>query len=331
MRLRTYTAPTMPEAMQLVRHEMGDEAIIVSTHKETDGLSCRVIAAIEDDLQPTNDDQLPDAEADPGPTLEERQALIRQVLMAHGLPPHMLPGLIQACETHDVEEPALTLAAALDACINFKPCEVNAQQAPIVIVGAPGAGKTITVAKIAAQAILAGKQVFVATTDAKRAGGVEQLAAFTRILDIDLKCPKSIDDLLGNLDAIRTADFAIIDTAGVNPFNEDEMENLRAISDTVDGELMLVLAAGGDAMESADTARAFNDIGAARMIISRLDMTRRLVGILAAAIAGRMGIANVSINPKVAEGLSKINPVSMARLMMPESGIDETNEQKVSQ
>ena len=53
-------------------------------------------------------------------------------------------------------------------------------------------------------------------------------------------------------------------------------------------------------------------------------MTRRLGGILAAALAGRIAIANVSINPQVADGLSRINPVSLAQLIVPDT--DDTGE-----
>ena len=37
MRLKTYTAPTMAEAMEMARQEMGEDAIIVSTQRGTGG------------------------------------------------------------------------------------------------------------------------------------------------------------------------------------------------------------------------------------------------------------------------------------------------------
>ena len=80
---------------------------------------------------------------------------------------------------------------------------------------------------------------------------------------------------------------------------------------------MLVLAAGGDALEAADIAREFSRIGATRLVVTRLDMTRRLGSILAAADAGKLSLSDVSINPDVAEGINPINPVSLARLIMP--------------
>ena len=46
MRLKTFSAPTTAEAMQLVRDEIGDDAIIVSTHRDTDGEAVRIIVSM---------------------------------------------------------------------------------------------------------------------------------------------------------------------------------------------------------------------------------------------------------------------------------------------
>ncbi len=48
MRLKTFNAPTLAEAMEAVRAEMGDDAIIVSTQRGAEGGGARVVAALED-------------------------------------------------------------------------------------------------------------------------------------------------------------------------------------------------------------------------------------------------------------------------------------------
>ena len=78
-----------------------------------------------------------------------------------------------------------------------------------------------------------------------------------------------------------------------------------------------MLAAGGDASEAADIGEAFGTSGATRLLATRLDMTRRLGAILAAADAGQLMFSEVSLNPHVATGLCAVNPVSMARLILP--------------
>lgn len=323
MRLKNYTAPTMSDAMAMVRGDMGDAAIIVSTQVDADDGLCWVTAALEDDAEIAEETPPPHDAAPMDPA--ERHDFLAQVLTAHGLPQHLTERMLRDCDIADeTADAAMALAAAIDMGIGFKPIDFEVRNRPLMLVGPPGAGKTITAAKLAAHARFAGKQVFIATTDTKRAGGVEQLQAFTDILEMDLVTAPDVDGLSAHLDAIAAADATIIDSAGANPFDDEQMQSLRALAGAAGAELVLVLAAGADAMESADTARAFAEIGAARMVVSRLDMTRRLGGILAAALAGRIAIANVSINPQVADGLSRINPVSLAQLIVPDT--DDTGE-----
>ncbi len=95
------------------------------------------------------------------------------------------------------------------------------------------------------------------------------------------------------------------------------MDYLKALTRSADVEPILVLAAGGDAGEAADIGESFSACGATRILATRLDMTRRLGAIFAAADAGQLMFSEVSLNPHVATGLCAINPVSMARMILP--------------
>ena len=108
-----------------------------------------------------------------------------------------------------------------------------------------------------------------------------------------------------------------IDSPGLNPFSHHDMDYLKGLVNAADVEPILVLAAGGDASEAADIGEAFGAAGATRLLATRLDMTRRLGAILAAADGGQLMFSEVSLNPHVATGLCAINPVSMARLILP--------------
>ena len=48
MQLKTFSAPTTAEAMQLVRNEIGNDAIIVSTHSDTDGEAVRILVSMDE-------------------------------------------------------------------------------------------------------------------------------------------------------------------------------------------------------------------------------------------------------------------------------------------
>ena len=312
MRLKTYSSATMAEAMDLVRQEMGEDAIIVATRRGSKGEGVRVTAATES--IPSIDIDL-EAVGKVG-RLGSLETL-HQALLYHATPKLLLERLLEAAAAVRADDPITATAGALEVCFAFSPLPESGDGTPIMLIGTPGTGKTVTVAKLAARAILAKKTVDMVSTDTQRAGGIEQLAAFARILGIELKTADTPEAMHRAIESCTAGSLFYIDTAGTNPFSDAEMDNLSSLIGAAKAEPVLVLAAGGDALESADIAASFAAIGATRMLITRLDMTRRLGSVLAAADAGGFEFCDVSVTPHVADGLSPINPVSLARLIIP--------------
>jgi flagellar biosynthesis protein FlhF len=56
------------------------------------------------------------------------------------------------------------------------------------------------------------------------------------------------------------------------------------------------------------------------MIATRIDAARRLGSIIAAADTGKLSLAQFSMTPYIARGLSTMNPMSLARLFLDEPG-----------
>ncbi|MDD9877239.1 MAG: hypothetical protein OXR84_07335 [Magnetovibrio sp.] len=313
MRVKTFTAETTAAAMDMVRDTLGNDAIIVSTRTATDG-STSVTAAVEP-ATPANEDF---EQHEPLVFPDETEGTIRQALTYHGVPPWLANRLAKKAAASGADTAALALAAALDDQFSFLPLAAQWPEGPLLLVGPPGAGKTITAAKLCARERLERRPVAVISTDTKRAGGIEQLAAFTRILDLDLITAPGPADLLDAVEGIDTASTRIvIDTPGLNPFDEEQAAVLIEIAKAARGSVVLVLAAGNDPMEAADLARAYGDLGANRMIVTRLDLARRYGGLLAAAEGAGLGLAEVSISAQVAEGLIPVSPVAMAKLILP--------------
>ena len=117
---------------------------------------------------------------------------------------------------------------------------------------------------------------------------------------------------------IRTiGDMVVIDTTGASPFDAQEMGALDQLRRSAEIEPLLVLAAGGDAIDSISIAEGFVALGCRRMIATRLDLSHRLGTLLTMAEATGLAFAGVSDTPRIAEGVSPVNPVSLARLILP--------------
>ena len=84
-----------------------------------------------------------------------------------------------------------------------------------------------------------------------------------------------------------------------------------------DIEPILVMGAGADANESGEIARIFSTMGVRRMVTTRLDVARRLGGLLNAAHEGGLSFAEMSDTPQVADGLQGLNPKKMSKILMP--------------
>ena len=346
MRLKIFTAATLAEAMARVRSEMGEDAIIVST--QMDARSARVTAAVEGPDPPVPWDGLEDSPeeapqesweswdagegtaADPSSpaaggargTLVNGSAEdeIRQALSFHGVPCPLTQRLIRATATLNATGALMALAGALDRTFGFAPLSHQDDLRPLMLIGPPGAGKTLTVVKLATRLRREGRTLTIITTDTRRAGGVEQLEAFTRILGIGLTAAASPAEVAA---ALRRHDNAVadgpvlIDTAGANPFFGNDISKLGEIVDAAAAEAVLVLPAGGDAMEMMDTAAAFACLRVRRLLATRLDAVRRLGGLLAAVDAGRASFSEGGISHRVVDSLVPLNPVALARAILP--------------
>lgn len=298
MRLKLYRAPRMAQAMAQVRAELGERALILATRHV--GGEVEVTAALEPD-EPVLPAPVPPTVL-PAPPVDPRR---NSALNFHGVPASLLGEL----QRGDLES---TLAKA------FAFTSLPLQNRPLLIAGPPGAGKTLTVAKLATRLVMAGVKPLVITADGQRAGATEQLAAFTKLLGINLivAChPVTVGRALTR----RERDAPVlIDSPGCDAFDPTQVDELLALAASSDAVIVLVLPAGLDPAEAMDIARAYAAAGANLMVATKLDLARRLGGILAAAGAG-LALTEGGVGSGAADGLLPITPGWLAARLL--SGI----------
>ncbi len=366
MRLKTFQAQSMPEAMRLVKEALGDDAIIVSSRKLKDEV--KVTAVLDEtpvgDMEEQDDPSgigfaIQDTEIGEGERFdfddrdqdtpsfevvndfegfskrlgaimdyndlsraEAEQEIISQlmnVFIKHGLSSELSNIILTHIESSlSLEEPRQALEETVDALFNFYDLPEGAHKNPIVVVGEPGSGKTLSVAKMAAKAVINDMKPCVISFDTVRAGGIEQLAAFTTLLKLPLIKVNSPDQLKDALKDHADADQIIIDSPGINPFDADEMKSLYDYISVCNMDMILAMPAGNDSYESSEVARAFSLIGARYLLPTRVDIARRIGGLLTAAYDAQMAFIGLADASSVADGLKNASPLDVVNMIIPE-------------
>lgn len=310
MRLKTFAADTLPEAMEQVRERLGADAVILSTEDDPDGGGVRVTAALNDEP-----DEPAVFETDDG--LEIFQQL-SEALEYHRVPVGLADRLLAAAGNIQAETPTLALASALDAEMRFAPLPTAATERPLLLIGPPGAGKTATAAKLAAQVRVRAKEATMITLDTGKAGGLAQVTAFTEALGAELREARDAESLKRAVSACPSDHFVVIDAIGASPFDRDAMNEIADWLARSEAEGVLVMQAGGDPLESAELAMAYAEAGARHLIATKLDASRRIGGVLSATHAAGLPLMGIGTAPTIGGGLRAANPVQLARLILPE-------------
>jgi len=313
MRLRTFTAPTAADAMALVREELGPDAVILATQESAAGAA---VTAAVDDFSATAEPGLVSAEPPPDPAPDPAE-VINEALDGHGVPQRLAHKLLTASLEFPEQPPLLALTGALDALYSFAPVLEQPPQ-PLMFVGAPGSGKTVSIAKLAARAVLIGQPVRVVSCDTVRAGGVEQLEAFTRLLGLELHRADGEGELAAAVAGASVEELVLIDSPGTNPYNPNDRTELAWFIAAARAEPVFVPAAGGDLSDTDEMADVFAELGCRRLLATRLDMVHRLGSLLAAADLAGLGFSEVGVSASIADGLVALNPLKLARLILPD-------------
>jgi signal recognition particle subunit SRP54 len=148
----------------------------------------------------------------------------------------------------------------------------------ILMAGLQGSGKTTTTGKLANYLKMRKKKVLIAAADLQRMAAVEQLKQITEQIEIDLYFDDSeknpVNVVKGAFEKAENGlyDVLIIDTAGRLAIDEDLMNQLKDIKNSIKVDEVFYVAdsmTGHDAVRTANTFKS--EIGLDGVILSKYD------------------------------------------------------------
>ena len=328
MNVQSFIAANAREALARIRHELGDDAVVLTTRAHPAGVEILASASAELNLQPAEQQH---AETTNGSRILKELAHLRSLLQ------NQLAGFAwSANRRRDPIRAALlqslfaagfgsvlarTLAARLPRNLNLDAAQawlrqilirnlmiipsaedLLAQGGALALVGPTGAGKTTTLAKLAERGVrrYGANNIALVCGDTYRIGAAMQLGIYAELLGVALHIVKDPDEYATTLSALADKKLILIDTAGFNPQDPRVMQ-MQAL-DTLGVRRILVLAANvqGGALEPV--MNAYRQ-GAIACILSKWDESPQPGAALDCLIRHRLPLAYIASGQRVPEDL----------------------------
>ena len=326
MHLKRYRGKTLKDALRAVREDLGPDALVLSTQVLQDrgprgwigGTVVEIAAAIE---RPG----LPDVSA-LRHTVNEPSDRHLEALAARLGASGLEPGIARAvAESHPVEQRRTASAANLHTTLASQLHALAAPEedfAPVeVFVGPPGAGKTTTIAKIAAQQrSRQGRRLGLVAADGYRVGAVEQLRLYAEVIGAPLTVARSVDELDHALGTARRP--ILIDTPGRSPGDDVSREMFRVVGRQPGVRPHLVLPANLPPSHRRRTLDRFYEARPSRLVITKLDEADSLAPLVGVLREAALPISFVGTGQRVPEDLHRATPPAIAAWVLGEHHLE---------
>jgi flagellar biosynthesis protein FlhF len=150
---------------------------------------------------------------------------------------------------------------------------VDGKQTIMAFVGTTGVGKTTTVAKLAAlQSNQSKKSVGLITIDNYSIAAMQQLDTYAQIIGLPLVKAVNAGELKKALKKFKDKDIILIDTPGINPQVQEQIQDLKAFfSKTTGVQTQLVLSATTKEKDCIAISEAFRQIGVHSILFTKTD------------------------------------------------------------
>jgi flagellar biosynthesis protein FlhF len=322
MHLKRYRMPTVQEALARVREDLGPKALVLSTRLVARRGPAGWFGAREVEItaaadRPQVSESRPrgaDRAAAKGPDHE-----IVARLIAAGLDEELAERVHAAIPRAARRAASVpTLRRALADCLTEAARGEEALAPVEVFVGPPGAGKTTTIAKIAAQERARhGRRVGLVAADGFRVGAVEQLRLYADIIGTSFRVVRAASEM-EQVFARPSACPLLVDTAGRSPKDRAARSLFDLLASRKDVRTHLVIPASTPPAVLDRVVEGFGDARPDRVALTRLDECETTVPILTALRARQLPVSYLGIGQRVPEDLARATPAILAATLLGE-------------
>ncbi len=352
MRIKSYFAVSVADAIAQARRELGPEAMIVSSRKTGPeamhlGVYEVVMGVQEAAMAPRPDPPAlrveavesvtKEAAAKVGrftrirrsilPTRAESDARILEtpslsevqwLLQTAGFSPSLTGELLDGIKRHAADlEPLAALREELSSRLQVLPelGRPRAERRIVALVGPPGSGKTSTIVKLAVQHGLRGRRpMHIVALDAGRLGGGQLLRTYSDAMGVSFTALQTANSLSQTLADLPAGCLVFIDTPGYTASEIAGAAPLASLlSRHVEADVHLVLPGCMSPVEMERAAQRYRPFLPLKLIFTHLDEDLVSTGpALAQALGAEMPVSFIGTGQQVPEDLE---PASSSRLI----------------
>jgi len=251
IKIKTYQARSVKEALQQIRTEMGENAVILSNQSTSNGVSIR--AANPEYLKQIEQQNISGIEIKPAKIDQEIQELKKMIyqikqqnvkdapltvtvkkLMQNGWSPNLVQNFMKKkndLSINDIDWFGKMIAYNLK--VTAVENSIVSRGGTYALIGPTGVGKTTTLAKLAAKSVFnyGAQNVGLISMDYYRIGAFEQLKIYGQMLNIDTHSARTKEDLSGILKSMHNKKIVLIDTIGMSQRDSRVDEQMKILQE----------------------------------------------------------------------------------------------------
>ncbi len=208
----------------------------------------------------------------------------------------------------------------------FNPLSKNEGPRIAAFVGQTGAGKTTTLAKLAAAAQIALKvDIALVSADSGKLGGAEQLRLFSSTADMPYYYAPTAGEIKKTFLHLTDKDFLFLDTAGFSPLNRNAMKKLEEMLGEVDpAQIFLVVSASSSADAFDLCLKNFEQIKPSGLILTKLDENLKIGKIIERIEKSGIPLAYFTTGREIPDDIEPANSEKLADIIFKDKSFYST-------